>query len=325
MDCTTTAYASSNPMRESGFEIFNKAFKNEVHNDFFADKTCYDALNGFPKSGDAWYFEKEEEVPRFYFPPISSLKLDCKDGIQKCDKAGALTKIDDKDIDCSVHSQTSTKAHYTKDNGPNLEFEFGMGLNPTFGDNQNDDIMLFDQVSKSPKKDLLPRLNEVFSDDKSGFGKNLNLNSKSTKKQMNVHHKQQETAKAQTNTEVSKKMPAQEQISNIDINKEIDFITSKSAPSKTEKNRKDLSKRKDVVNKTILRSMKRYYFTEFDAVTGFSMMPDTEKFANFHQLIKDFVLKEFKSFDGITEQELDDTIVLSVRLIFIFKPSFNHN
>lgn len=53
MDCTTTAYASSNPMRESGFEIFNKAFKNEVHNDFFADKTCYDALNGFPKSGDA--------------------------------------------------------------------------------------------------------------------------------------------------------------------------------------------------------------------------------------------------------------------------------
>lgn len=265
MDCHATPFASLKSQRDMGFEMFSKFTRNDFNCNFFADKAEDEILPCFSKANDLWYFEKErEDVPKFFFPPISSLRLDEKKELNLF----AAKVVQDKDVDYSVHSQTSTKAHYTKDNNSNFEYEFGIDLQPVSSDNQQFDFGFSDSLSKPAQKDILPRLDQVFGSENTGSSNNFD---------------------------------------NVDFNKEIDMITLAQSRTKC-KVEKDLSKRSDVVNKTILRSMKRYYFTEFDSVTGFSMMPDVEKFARFNELIRNYVTEELKSIGKLNSEEIDETI-----------------
>lgn len=95
------------------------------------------------------------------------------------------------------------------------------------------------------------------------------------------------------------------------ITKEVDELSAKNQKKqkKTPANEpKDFSKRLDVVNKTILRSIKRYYVTEFDSFCNFSELDDKEKFAKFHELIRKFVLQQMKLSAELNEQQLEDAI-----------------
>ncbi|CAI2372384.1 unnamed protein product [Moneuplotes crassus] len=74
-------------------------------------------------------------------------------------------------------------------------------------------------------------------------------------------------------------------------------------------NKQDLSKRGDVVNKTILRAMKRYYLTEFDSLYDFSSLSDKEKFQQFHELVRKYVTQEMGICENLTTAELEDTIL----------------
>lgn len=71
---------------------------------------------------------------------------------------------------------------------------------------------------------------------------------------------------------------------------------------------KDLSKRSDVVNKTILRSMKRYYYNRFNEFSGFGKLSNKEKFSQFHKLVSDFVKTEIVSLNGLTEEQMEETV-----------------
>lgn len=72
---------------------------------------------------------------------------------------------------------------------------------------------------------------------------------------------------------------------------------------------KDFSVRKDVVTKTLLRSIKRYYTSEFDSFCEFSSLEENEKFSRFHELIRNYVMTVMKSTVGLTGEELESTIL----------------
>lgn len=97
----------------------------------------------------------------------------------------------------------------------------------------------------------------------------------------------------------------------VNLTKEVDELSVKNQKKqkKVSSNEpKDFSKRLDVVNKTILRSIKRYYVTEFDSFCNFSELDDKEKFAKFHELIRKYVIQEMKLSTELNEQELEDAI-----------------
>jgi hypothetical protein len=170
-------------------------------------------------------------------------------------------------------------------------------------DDHIEEFGLFEQACKSPKKELLPRLDQVFRQDNSSFAPRVYNDAPIS----NINLDKNSSSQVQpSSTKACSPSTSEEGL--IDINKEIDFLTAKTEIKESKTVSKDLSKRPDVVNKTILRSMKRFYFTEFETFSGFSAMPDSQRFAKFHQLIREYILSEFKSLSDLSEQELNDTI-----------------
>lgn len=217
----------------------------------------------------------------------------------------------DREIECSSNSQTSTKAHYTKDINSNYEMEFAFESHRDESDNQIEELGLLEPVEVAPKKDILPRLDQVFSNADAGFMPKLFSNAPVTQAPTMI-------APLKVSQQTECPVKAQESTLNepsVDLNKEIDFLTAKIDAEKPKPAKKDLSIRPDVVHKTILRSMKRYYNTEFETFTGFGAMPDKQRYAEFQQLIRKFVMAEFKSLNGLSEQQIEDTIFFFGSLI----------
>lgn len=62
------------------------------------------------------------------------------------------------------------------------------------------------------------------------------------------------------------------------------------------------------MNKTLLRAMKRYYFTEFDSIFGFSSFSKKEKFSSFHELVREYITKEMKTTATLTQAEQEEAM-----------------
>ena len=189
--------------------------------------------------------------------------------------------------------------------------EFAFDSHRDESDNQIEDLGLLEQVESSPKKEILPRLDQVFSNADARFMPMMYSNAPVAQAPTMIAPlkvPQQTEGPASTNESASNEP-------SVDLNKEIDFITAKVDVEKPKPAKKDLSVRPDVVHKTILRSMKRYYYTEFETFTGFAAMPDKQRYAEFQQLIRKYVMAEFKSLDGLSEQQIEDTIFFFGSLI----------
>jgi hypothetical protein len=92
----------------------------------------------------------------------------------------------------------------------------------------------------------------------------------------------------------------------VNVNKQVEILIAIEKPAKAKQH---LSKRRDVINKTILRAMKRYYFTEFDSIYKFTSLTDKEKFANFHQLIRLFVTQEIQGTRHLSAEDQEEAIL----------------
>lgn len=170
----------------------------------------------------------------------------------------------------SVNSTKSTRANHTKETSSFDELS-GHGFN-NFDINIDD---LAEPKVENKEQVMIPTLEEIF----------------------NLKKSEETTEKSEVKTE-EKTVE--------DINLQVESIIQTNKPVKKAK---DLSKRGDVVNKTILRAMKRYYFTEFDSLYGFSNLSDKEKFAQFHELVRKFVTQEMKGCKDLAAPELEDAIL----------------
>lgn len=238
----------------------------------------------FPKENHCFLNYIEDDLPKFHFPPKGfELRL-FKDTNGDGHKSTEYYETD------SIHSRTSTRANFTKDSNVNNDSNFnGIG---SFQDiecitSTNQEVYepkSEPAVVKKPQIEQLPTLKEIF-----------NLKSFATPSNI-----QQEVPKPVCTT-VLTKVPEP----SIDANKQVEILT---ATLKPVKGKQDLAKRGDVVNKTLLRSLKRYYFTEFDSLYNFSGMDDKTRFAKFHGLVRKYVTEEMRVSADLTEEELESTI-----------------
>lgn len=172
----------------------------------------------------------------------------------------------------SIRSQTSTRANFTKDLA-NCE-EDSNQISSVYFDELSGQDRLSEPEQETPREQL-PTLDQIFN---LKVNPNFGTSSASTKSSS----------------------------SGVDVNKQVEILT---APEKPSKARQDLSKRGDVVNKTILRAMKRYYFTEFDSMSNFTSLSDKEKFANFHMLIRKFVTQEMRGTRNLPAEDQEEAIL----------------
>lgn len=218
----------------------------------------------------------EDELPKFHFPPKEFELF----GNQET-KQTAPRSTDGADTE-SVHSLTSTRANLTKDLSGCYDDILG---SPNFDEESPKAYTVQKQQQK--QKEILPTLDQIFN-----LKSNPNFNGVSSSLSINKPGASAVGANAQT--------------PKIDVNKQVEQLTTSEKPMKV---KQDLSKRGDVVNKTILRAMKRYYFTEFDSMFSFTSMSDKEKFANFQLLIRKFVTQEMKATRTLTEEEQEEAIL----------------
>mmetsp|Transcript_8887 Transcript_8887/g.7869 ORF Transcript_8887/g.7869 Transcript_8887/m.7869 type:complete len:361 (+) Transcript_8887:45-1127(+) len=174
----------------------------------------------------------------------------------------------------SVHSDTSTRANQTKELSSSGEDYLKNNINNY--DLLHEEDINIEEVVSNTKKEQLPTLEQIF-----------NLDPKT-----NIINSDQNNS---TNI-----------VKEVDINKEVDIIMSS---TKQPKAKQDLSKRGDVVNKTILRAIKRYYFTEFDSLFSFSTLTDKEKFANFHEFVRKYVTEEMKGTKNLSDDDKEVAIL----------------
>ena len=291
MEFNSTPYASSLSCKESDVDLLPKNWNiYNFQDELLLDEKQHNEICSLVKTSNSSFYgsRKEEDVPKFYFPPLNSLKL-----------GGKEENINDKYEDHSEQSQSSTRVHFTKESCLNFDLEYSDDLNKDIMISNIDEFYA-EEVVMPKKVEQLPSLKQVFKDSQNTFALNSDIEMINQKLIQRI----EQSNRIQMRPTMNKLV---EEASTIDVDKEIDFITAK-ASRRNEAADKDLSKRKDVVNKTILRSLKRYYLNEFDSVTGFSSLSDKEKFANFHDLVRTFVTKELESTNGLTSEEIEDTI-----------------
>jgi hypothetical protein len=258
-------------------EVFSSKFGEDLDQATFKFKTYADECASLfgTKEHQNLPGHVEDELPKFHFPPKEFELF----GNQET-KQTAPRSTDGVDTD-SVHSQTSTRANLTKDL---VGHEDDILSSPYF------DIMSpaakVEPVQQKPKE-TLPTLDQIFN-----LKSNPNFNGVANNGGI---------AKPGAST-----VAASAQAPRVDVNKQVAKLTTTGKPAKA---KQDLSKRGDVVNKTILRAMKRYYFTEFDSMFNFTSMSDKEKFANFQLLIRKFVTQEMKATRNLTEEEQEEAIL----------------
>lgn len=215
-----------------------------------------------------------DELPRFHFPSKDTEIASCKE--VEYDSSSQNEKFEIE----SLHSNHSTKAYATNENSANNEHGFQGIL--SYSDIYEESVASaksVENLEQLKKPDHLPTLKEIF---------NLSSNQKVDA---------QKPMKFEVESEVQEEKT--------DISKELDEII---APRKANPSKNDLSKRGDVVNKTILRAMKRYYSTEFDTSFNFSGLSDKEKFAKFKYQIRKFVTEQIKIVRGLSDKEVEDVI-----------------
>lgn len=298
MEFNSTPVASSLYRKESDDGLLPKNWNiDNFENGLFQEEKQQIEIRSFMKLNNSSYFgyRKEEDIPKFYFPPINSLKLGGK----------GENSINEKYEAHSEHSQSSTKVHFTKESNLNFDFEFAEEMNRDIMVSSEEEFDFAEEPVKTKKIEPLPSLSQIFQNNQISFAANTNI------VQSNIIApkviKQPKKIQMRAARKDSEKSVSTENQSEVNVDEEIAFITSK-AGRHTVTAEKDLSKRSDVVNKTILRSMKRYYLTEFDSVTSFSTLSDKDKFAYFHELVRTFVTRELKSTKGLSEEEIEDTI-----------------
>lgn len=67
-----------------------------------------------------------------------------------------------------------------------------------------------------------------------------------------------------------------------------------------------LAVRSDVVNKTLLRSLKRYYTAKFEHETGFKNLSKEQQKANVKQIVRDFAISVYKDDERFQLEEFKD-------------------
>lgn len=219
-------------------------------------------------------YNVEDELPKFHFPP-KTMELLSVYGTRKSEiKSTECMETD------SIRSQTSTRANFTKENS-SIEDESNQ-ISLTYFDDMSGSDKLSEPEEISPREHL-PTLDQIFN-----LKSNPNFGTPSTN--FNKYYT----------------MAGAKPVTGVDANKQVAILTTF---EKLNKAKLDLSKRGDVVNKTILRAMKRYYFTEFDSMFNFTTLNDKDKFANFHQLIRRFVTKEMKGTRNLSAQDQEEAIL----------------
>lgn len=235
----------------------------------------------FPKENHCFLTNIEDDLPKFHFPPKGFELHLLQDAKGDGHKSTEYYETD------SIHSRTSTRANFTKDS--NVNFDQNQNGICAFQDIASNNYEVIEQmpepvVAKKPQREQLPTLKEIF-------------NLKSFETPSNI---EQGKLKPACNTVMPKV-----QGPSVDINKQVEILTTTPKPVK---GKQDLAKRGDVVNKTLLRSMKRYYFTEFDSLYNFSGMDDKTRFAKFHGLVRKYVTEEMRVSSDLTEEELENTV-----------------
>lgn len=218
----------------------------------------------------------EDELPKFYFPPR-------KDDAPFAKEILILGSCKSSNEDAeSVVSQYSTRAYLTREASHEGE---AANTGRPYSQVQYDCYDDLRQVEPQPvvtKRDQLPTLADIFNFKTGTF-----------------IHSDVKTASPKPTDSESTEVKSE---SNADVNAEVEELFIPREPTKT---KQDLSKRGDVVNKTLLRSIKRYYFSEFDTTYSFSALDEKEKFAQFHELVHKYITEEMDVAKTLSAEELE--------------------
>jgi len=260
----------------SSKDIFARKFGEEFDHKEHVPFNHYDGYTNmvYQRQASASRFF-EEDLPRFHFPSKGMDLLVITEGLNE------KQRTMESDDFHSTYSQSSTQLNMTSectDAYYNSDLSASSIKSRSSTSSESQGI-----PSRKASKEQLPTLEQIF---------NLKINHSSI-------------------TLPVVKKPIQEVVEKViqetptDVNEQVDQLMT--APRlKLEK--QDLSKRGDVVNKTLLRSMKRYYFTEFDSIYNFSSMDNKDKFAQFKTLVKKFVTEEMQISKDLSEKEVDDVV-----------------
>lgn len=220
----------------------------------------------------------EEDLPKFHFPSNGMDLLVITEGLKD------RHRFSDNEEDHSTYSQSSTRANFTREAVDYSDVYLNTSDFSATSFPSGNSVCSQSQEAPSRKvsREQLPTLEEIFNLKKTSVSVPVVIekpNSKIVEKQL--------------------------EITPMDANEQVDFLI---AAPRLSLEKQDLSKRGDVINKTLLRAMKRYYFTEFDSIYNFSSMDNTEKFTQFKDLIKKFVTEEMEISKELNEKELEDAI-----------------
>jgi len=289
MENISTPYASSSSIKYMSIEMFPFTSRNDFKNELFEEKQIHEDFHSPMNANDDFYFGhyNEEEAPKFKFSRMNSLQLGNEGELSIYGKPN----VGEKEAVQSIHSQISTKACFTKED-KFYEDLFNDSNREMTAENSNN-FFSFEpcekQINAKKEFSIVDIMINNQHDNEESTEKNIDTSR--SNKTLKVEEEQKDTIQNYP-----------------DINKEIDLITSKITSKNQNKCESNFAKRKDVVNKTILRSMRRYYSVEFELATNFSALSDKEKFSNFHELIKCFVEKHFKMLNDLSGQDIEDTI-----------------
>ena len=220
----------------------------------------------------------EDELPKFHFPSKEF------ENINKGNVERSLKKFNTIYESESLHSNTLTKANSTNESQMSKTCHYSdMSIYEDLQSFKCDTPAVPTAVAK---KEQLPTLEQIF---------NFNSNPKFNFLQNKVP---QQTLNAELQTYQQKKSEG-------DINKQVDVLATHTKSINSSKN---LAKRGDVVNKTILRAMKRYYYSDFDSCYGFSQLNDNDKFTQFKGLIRKYVTEQLSICKQLSKEEVEDVI-----------------